>query len=148
MEYDALLDEFAPCGLSCRKCFACTYGEIGDAAGTMKRLLGNFDVYAARFSTFLPEFNDYPAFKRMLDYFAAPDCLGCRKGTCKYPHCGVVDCYRDKGVDFCFQCNEFPCEKTNFDPHLRERWVRMNLRMKEIGVQAYAEETRDQCRYL
>jgi hypothetical protein len=68
--------------------------------------------------------------------------------TCKYPNCGVVDCYKDKGVDFCFQCDDFPCDKTNFDPHLEKRWRQMNTRMKEIGVEAYYEETKDLCRYL
>jgi len=52
-----------------------------------------------------------------------------------------------KGVDFCFQCDEFPCEKTNFDPDLKRRWFQMNTRMKEIGVEAYFEETKDLPRY-
>ncbi len=61
---------------------------------------------------------------------------------------GVTECYKKKGVDFCFQCDEFPCEKTNFDPHLKARWIKMNNRMKEIGVESYYEETKDLCRYL
>lgn len=50
-------------------------------------------------------------------------------------------------MDFCFQCSEFLCEKTNFDPHLQRRWVQMNERMGEIGVEGYYEESRDQPRY-
>lgn len=148
MTYREILDDLAPCGLSCRKCFACSKGEIGGHSKALKRLLGNFDVYAERFSAFLPEFRDYPSFKRMLFYFSEPDCDGCRQGTCKYPNCGVVQCYPQKKVDFCFQCDEFPCEKTNFDPHLKQRWIRMNQRMREIGVEAYYEETKDLYRYL
>lgn len=148
MAYQEILDDLAPCGLSCRKCFACSRGDIGGHSKELKRLLGNFDIYAERFSGFLPEFSDYPSFKRMLSYFSEPDCKGCRQGTCKYPNCGVVGCHRQKMVDFCFQCDEFPCEKTNFDPHLKHRWIRMNRRMKEIGVEAYYEETKDLCRYL
>jgi hypothetical protein len=60
----------------------------------------------------------------------------------------VVVCYKEKGVDFCFQCSEFPCDKTNFDPHLNNRWLQMNERMNAIGVEAYFEETKDVCRYL
>ncbi|MFH1153646.1 MAG: DUF3795 domain-containing protein [Pseudomonadota bacterium] len=148
MEYAEILDCLAPCGLSCRKCFAFVRGDISLHSRKLKDLFGNFDIYAERFSSFLPEFKDYPPFEKMLSFFAAPDCTGCRQGKCKYPNCGVVKCYKSKGVDFCFQCHEFPCNRTNFDPHLVERWIRMNTRMKEIGVEAYFEETRELCRYL
>ncbi|MBI9083254.1 MAG: DUF3795 domain-containing protein [Desulfobacterales bacterium] len=148
MKYKEILDHLAPCGLNCSKCFACTRGDIANHSRELKSLLGNFDVYADRFSKFLPAFKDYPPFKRMLDHLAEPDCKGCREGTCKYPNCGVVDCYREKGVDFCFQCEDFPCENSNFDPHLKARWISMNRRMKEIGVEAYFEETKDLCRYI
>ena len=148
MDYSEILEHLAPCGLSCRKCFAYTQGEIGYHSRKLQERLGNFDIYAERFSDFLPQFKDYPAFKRMLAYLAAPDCLNCRRGTCKYAHCGVVDCYREKGVDFCFQCDEFPCGRTNFDPHLQKRWLQMNRRMQAVGVEAYYAETKDLHRYL
>lgn len=130
------------------KCFARADGDISGHSKELRKLLGNFDIYAERFSAFLPEFKDYPSFKRLLEFFAQGDCRGCRQGTCKYPNCGVVVCYRNKGVDFCFQCDEFPCEKTHFDQHLERRWINMNRRMKEIGVKAYYEETKDLCRYI
>lgn len=148
MDYNEILDFLAPCGLSCRKCFAYTKGDIACHSQKLRALLGNFDVYAERFSAFLPAFKDYPSFKKMLAFFADPDCLGCRQGTCKYPNCGVAGCYQKKGVDFCFQCDAFPCKKTNFDPHLEERWIKMNERMKAIGVERYYEETKNLCRYL
>ena len=148
MEYQDVLDRLAPCGLSCEKCFGFTQGRIAGLAKDLERALGNFDVYAQRFSHFLPVFENYPAFKEVLVYLAAPDCAGCRAGACKYPNCGVIECFRSKGVDFCFQCDEFPCEKTNFDPHLHRRWLQMNQRMKEIGPEAYYEETRDDPRYV
>ncbi len=148
MKYEEILNDLAPCGLSCRKCFGSRAGDIKKCSDEMQKLLGNFDNYAERFSKFLPVFNNYPAFKEMLDNFSEADCKGCRKGTCKYPNCGVVECYEKKKVDFCFQCDEFPCEKTNFDPDLQQRWIGMNNRMKEVGVEAYYEETKDLCRYV
>jgi len=56
MEYSKILDFLAPCGLSCRKCFAYIKGEICEHSLELQNLLGNFDVYAERFSAFLPEF--------------------------------------------------------------------------------------------
>lgn len=38
-------------------------------------------------------------------------------------------------------------DKTNFGLHLFRRWIEMNNRMKEIGVDAYYEETKDPPRY-
>jgi len=148
MEYDELLKFLAPCGLNCGKCMAYADGDIKKHSEELKRLLGSFDSYAERFSNFIPVFKQYPSFKELLDYFAQAACRGCRQGDGKYPGCGVAQCYKDKNVDFCFQCNEFPCDKSHFDPNLKERWIKMNNRMKETGVEAYFEETKDLPRYI
>ncbi len=147
MNYEEIKKVLAPCGLNCSKCQAYSEGDIRMHASELKRLLGSFDAYAERFSKFLPVFRNYAAFKEVLGHFSQANCKGCRQGDCKYPNCGVASCYRQKGVDFCFQCAEFPCNKTNFDPSLHERWIKMNRRMKEIGVEAYYEETRNIPRY-
>lgn len=147
MEYQDILDILAPCGLNCRKCFAHSEGDIGTLSAQLQERLGSFDRYAERFSAFLPVFNNYPSFEELLAYLAQADCNGCRKGGCLWPDCGVITCYQQKGVGFCFQCNEFPCEKTNFDPDLKRRWIQMNNRMQEIGVESYYQETKDLPRY-
>ena len=148
MNYKEILDILAPCGLNCYKCYSNSNGEIRKNSLNLLNLLGSFDVYAERFSSFLPIFKNYPAFKELVSYFSNENCNGCRKGTCIYPDCRVKDCYKEKKVDFCFQCDEFPCEKTNFDPHLKRRWIQMNNRMKEIGVKSYYLETKDKPRYI
>ena len=148
MAYDDMLNDLAPCGLSCRKCFANSQGEIAALSRQLQKRLGSFDIYAERFSAFLPAFQDYPPFKELLAYLAQGHCDGCREGICLYPDCGVTTCYQEKGVDFCFQCDEFPCEKTNFGPHLERRWRQMNERMRDVGVEAYYQETRDLPRYV
>jgi hypothetical protein len=148
MRCEDILKVLAPCGLNCAKCQFCGEGDIKKHAFELRRLLGSFDGYAERFSNFLPVFANYPAFKALLWQFAEANCGGCRNGDCKYPNCGVAPCSREKGVDFCFQCAEFPCDRSNFDPNLHKRWIAMNRRMKEIGAEAYFEETKDQPRYV
>ncbi|MBU4563864.1 MAG: DUF3795 domain-containing protein [Desulfarculus sp.] len=148
MQYSEIIKRLAPCGLSCAKCFAFKDGELGHHAAELKKRLGNFGIYAERFSAFLPEMKDYPAFERLLDYMAGPSCAGCRQDQCLWPDCGVAKCWQAKGVDFCFQCDEFPCGKTNFDPHLEKRWIAMNRRMAEVGVEQFFEETKDKARYV
>ncbi|MBN2223087.1 MAG: DUF3795 domain-containing protein [Deltaproteobacteria bacterium] len=147
MTYEKINKSLAPCGLNCVKCMAYAEGDIKRHAAELTRLLGSFDIYAERFSKFAPVFANYPSFKELLAHFSSGSCRGCRAGECIYPNCGVGPCTREKGIDFCFECGEFPCEKSNFDPHLKERWITMNERMKEIGPEGYWEETKDQPRY-
>lgn len=148
MKYNDILKMLAPCGLNCKKCMAFVNGDIKFHSSSLKKLLGSFDNYAKRFTKFWPVFENYPQFKELLNYFTEGSCAGCRKGDCKYPNCGIAKCYKDKKVDFCFQCKEFPCEKSNFDDDLKARWIKMNKRMKEIGVKEYYEETKDNPRYI
>jgi hypothetical protein len=147
MEYKEILKIIAPCGLNCYKCFAYKDGAIRKTSIKLQSLLGSFDIYAERFSSFLPIFKKYPSFKDLLIYLTEENCLGCRQGSCLYPDCGVRDCYKTKNIDFCFQCDLFPCQKTNFDAHLERRWRQINNRMKEIGIEAYYQETKNIPRY-
>jgi len=147
MKYEDILKKLAPCGLDCSKCLAYSSGEIRMVSERLAMLLGDFDRYAQRFSSFQGVFRNYPQFKELLEHFTRADCTGCRNGACRYPGCNVMKCSQEKGVDFCFQCDEFPCGKTNFDLDLKRRWVEMNTRMQEIGIEAYYEETKNLPRY-
>lgn len=147
IEYRKILTVLAPCGLNCLKCMGNVEGDIKKHSRILRELLGNFDAYAERFSFFMPVFKHYPSFKTMLEHFGSGTCRGCRQGDCKYPNCGVASCYKEKGVDFCFQCDDFPCDRTGFDPDLRARWISINRRMKDIGVEKYYHETKDVPRY-
>jgi len=150
MNKDEIASLIGPCGLSCNKCFAFKNGNIKFHAANLKNELGNFEIYAKRFSTLLekPVFEKYPEFKEMLDFFTSAECKGCRKETCKlFKNCLVRDCSREKQVDFCFNCNEFPCQKTGFDEHLHKRSITINMRIKEIGIEEYFNEIKDKPRY-
>lgn len=143
------MERIAPCGLHCGKCFAFTKGDIHEAAGTLQKNLGDFAPYAKRFTTALdPVFENYPEFAQLLDYIAKAQCGGCRKEKCKfYKNCKVRSCAEAKGVDFCYQCDEFPCDHTGLDENLYKRSVEINRRIKEIGIVAYYDEIKDKPRY-
>jgi hypothetical protein len=150
MEYSQIKERLAPCGLHCGKCFAFKDGDIADSSQKLKKSLGNFDIYAERFVELLdkPVFKKYGEFKEMLEYFSNAECAGCRNEKCKlFKNCNVRLCSEAKGVDFCFQCADFPCDNTGFDVHLNKRWVIINRRMAEIGVENYYNEIKDKPRY-
>lgn len=148
--YEFIKKRLAPCGLHCGKCFAFTDGDIANHSSQLKESLGNFDVYAKRFVELLdePVFRKYPEFKEFLAHLSTGSCNGCRAEKCKlYKSCNVRACSEAKKVDFCFQCEAFPCSQTGFDEHLYNRHVRINERMKEIGVEPYYEEVKNLSRY-
>ena len=145
-----LKDKFGPCGLFCEKCFAFDKGPIRFHSEMLRNNLGEFDNYAKRFTVLLdnPDFAKYPDFKELLNTFASSNCQGCRKQKCHlFKGCKVKDCYKNKNVDYCYQCSEFPCEKTGFDDNLKQRWTKINYRIREIGLENYYSEVKDMPRY-
>jgi hypothetical protein len=145
-----LNNKIGPCGLLCEKCFSFQNGQIMYHATQLKEHLGNFDNYAKRFTTLLnePVFEKYQAFKELLDLFSSGTCEGCRKQECHlFKDCKVKQCYKVQKVDYCYQCNHFPCDNTGFDENLKLRWVKINTRIREIGLDNYYNEIKDKPRY-
>ena len=141
----------APCGLCCETCFAYVDGDIRRYSLKLREKLGNFEPYAKRFETLLedPVFKKYPDFKEMLDYFASENCRGCRNEQCKlFKTCGVRSCHQEKQVDFCYQCDAFPCNRTHFDERLYNVWVLINEKIKKSGIEPYYEKARKRDRYV
>ena len=109
--------KLGPCGISCEKCFAFSAGSIKKNSIELKNALGNFDIYAERFTKQLnePAFSKYSEFKILLNYFSEVECRGCRTDGCKiFPDCKVKGCSMVKNIDYCFQCETFPCDNTGF----------------------------------
>ena len=150
MNYNQVREILAPCGLNCKKCVAYTQGDIAETSQLLVDLLGNFDSYAERYSRFYPVYRDYPAFKTFLEHLSNPQCEGCRNGHCLYEGCEVGNCEKVESgeLDYCFECNEFPCEHPQFHPDLKQRWIERNQRMDEIGVLEYYEEPKTHPRYV
>lgn len=145
-----ILEAIAPCGLNCSKCFAYKESEIKRNSLSLKKSLGNFDVYARRFVELLnePTFQKYPDFKEVLDLLGEANCNGCREEKCKlFDDCNVRQCAKEKDHNFCFECDEFPCSNTGFDEHLNKRWLANQQRMSEVGVGKYYQEIKDKPRY-
>ena len=148
MKYTKLIEIIAPCGLNCNKCVAFVQGEIRRHSLTIAELLGpNFDTYAERFAHMNPNFKKYPAFKELLGFFCAGSCGGCRMEGCLFQACGVHTCVKEKGVDFCFECDEFPCKNSGLPPPLYERWKKNNEMMRDLGVGGYYDKIKDLPRY-
>ena len=78
-------------------------------------------------------------------------CKGCRgeKGKCIWANgqCATWDCVQEKGVAYCYECDEFPCKllrptKQGADyPHNMK--VYHLCRMKFFGIDQWIEEAAD-----
>lgn len=81
-------------------------------------------------------------------------CKGCVDGnicvllTIYGKNCNTIDCINEKGVDYCFNCDTFPCEylmpladgANKFPQNLKVFNLCM---MKRIGIEAWAEKAGD-----
>lgn len=143
-------DKFGPCGLLCEKCFAFVNGPIHLHANQLKNALGDFDLYAKRFVTLLnePVFEKYAEFKEVLSLPSSTQCLGCRKQECHlFRDCNVRLCYKEKEVEYCYECKDFPCNHTGFDDNLKQRWITINQKIRTTGLESYYDEVKDKPRY-
>ena len=148
MTYDEILKVLAPCGLNCGKCIAFADGPVREHARALAGLLGeNFAAYAQRFTHFDPVFAKYPEFREFLDMLGRGSCSNCRGSGCLFQECKVTRCVREKKVDFCFQCAEFPCADHGFPPPLAQLWEKNNKLMDQYGVESYFEHVKDKPRY-
>jgi len=72
-------------------------------------------------------------------------CEGCRvhKGQIlKFPACKTYECVSNKGYEFCFECDEFPCDKlqplVNFEIFLPHNSKIYNLLMiQKLGLEEW-----------
>lgn len=150
----------APCGLYCGTCTFYNDSEIRKTAVRLKQLLDGFEYVAKIFEQDAPALKDYPEFLNVLKYISKQDCLGCRFGggkesgaACMPLTCPMLLCTIEKGLDFCYQCTEFPCEmisnafKDTANKGLIDIWINSNNRMKKIGLDRYLEEKKKEQRY-
>ena len=94
----------AYCGLYCGHCYSRTH-----IAPTAKKL--KEQMQAQGFESFGPYMPDYTEFWRFINTLIdAEGCLGCRQEGGS-PACAIRICAREKQVEACPLCNEYPCDK-------------------------------------
>jgi hypothetical protein len=128
MEYEEKLQLVTPCGYCCLSCPAYEKSECTDEIATQKE--------AARAGIPVEEFG------RM--------CVGCRAKEGK-PHgdmlCQTYDCCVNvKGLDFCYQCDDFPCLKLapiSAGAEIRRHNTKIYnlLMLKKLGLDEYIRQS-------
>lgn len=74
-------------------------------------------------------------------------CKGCRiEGGCRiHAECKTLDCVREKGVEFCHECADFPCRRLQpmvdgADRYPHNMKVYNLCRIANVGVDRWAEQ--------
>ena len=117
MTREQLLDRVPPCGLMCYTCPGFTDGAIaGHSAALLKLNVG----YREFLDEHLP--NEYrhvlgeqDKYIERLKKDSSPNCPGCRKIDGKWrgciEGCFIPGCTSEHSVDFCGECEDFPCSR-------------------------------------
>jgi hypothetical protein len=142
-----ILDRLAPCGLDCHRCAMCRDGVIQRTAAELAAALDGYEDVAPRLVGLAPVLGNYRQFSEVLALFAGASCSGCRSGGATYPLCAARTCFKEHGVDFCFQCGDYPCERNDYPESFQKRWRENNDRMRAVGVEQYFEESLLRPRY-
>lgn len=143
MDYNDVTKHLGACGLDCVRCADYEHGEIKKLSIKLLQALGiNYARVAKMKSVKLPFFSNYSQFEEILIAFSQASCGGCRSNNLLCPiECAAKTCVREKSIDFCFQCADYPCEKQfQISGKQGERWMKISDRMKEIGVIDYYYE--------
>lgn len=154
MDKKQILDAIAPCALCC---YTCPAKKDGIIANYSKVLLEYHKGYY-EFKSRLPLkhkkhlLKQDKIFLEMLEKKTKPSCNGCRNGEhSKYciKGCFILECTKVHGVDFCGECNEFPCDKckqlfsgknVSFSDNVYSDWLYGNERIKMVGAEQYYTE--------
>lgn len=159
IEKQKLLHYVAPCSLLCYTCPGLKDGAI---SGCAHRLCKYFEGYYDFNDANIPEqyhslLDEFEAFYLKLDGYTKASCPGCRNnpstGIGCIEGCVVPSCVKEHGVDFCAECQEFPCQKakdffTTVNNIIGSDWEAGSKRIREVGIENYFNEKKDLSHYI
>lgn len=156
VEREKILTAIAPCSLCCYTCPAMKGGVIEETSAKLHHYMEGYYDFC---KNVLPEEMRAKAekikeFTGRLEKQSHPSCNGCRDNThgkCCISGCFILECTQGHGVDFCAECNEFPCNKLTtdiFNPTVIAEWHRGNERIREVGIEQFYEEITSRSHYL
>ena len=130
--FDKEAELVAYCGLYCRTCDYFT-GKLVEAARQALEVIerhGELKIFAEETGAF-----DYEELLRGLRWIARElgPCVGACRGGGGWGDCPVRRCCIERGVRFCYECDEFPCaaikQLRGCEERLRE--------IRRIGLEAW-----------
>lgn len=134
------LEKIAPCSLICHTCSGYCHGVICDSSKTLLKYLEGMKEFYEKHMPNAVE--SYSTFEEILHMYSDAPCSGCRStehNGCSIEGCFLLECTKKHGVDFCGECDEFPCQKTSelFEEQVYEQWLKGNQEIRDHGIELF-----------
>ena len=150
MEKSEILKKVAPCSLMCHTCSAYCSGVICESSKTLLKYLEGIKGF---YEKHIPDaVESYENFEGVLRMYSGGPCSGCRSpehNGCSIEGCFILECTKDYGVDFCGECDEFPCKKTEklFEKQVYDRWLKGSQQIHDNGIESFWENNSEKPHY-
>ena len=127
--------------------------NIPDDLHEKKKLAAVCGLFCPSCTVYIGTQDDPQRLKVLAERYQLPveswECQGCRSEKRSYyceNICPMVTCAAERGIEFCGECNEYPCQELKkFQaerPHRIELWEAQG-RIAEIGFSAWFDEMKD-----
>ncbi|MCM1500302.1 MAG: DUF3795 domain-containing protein [Clostridium sp.] len=143
MERNEILKKVAPCSLMCHTCSAYCNGVICEYSQTLLKYLDGMKEF---YEKHIPDaVESYKNFEEVLCMYNAGPCSGCRStehNVCSIEGCFLLECTKKHGIDFCGECEEFPCQKVHklFEEVVYRQWLDGNQQIRDYGIEYFWEK--------
>ena len=151
MEKEVILKQVAPCSLMCHTCAAYEEGIICDSARQLLKYMEGMNEFLQKHAPIAMD--KHQIFEEELQKYALGKCPGCRSNrdcVCSIDGCYIPECTKQHNVNFCGECEEFPCSGIAkvFEPEVYHQWVRGNTEIRDKGVESYWENNKEKSHYI
>lgn len=140
MNKEEILEKTAPCSLVCHTCAGYEQGVLCQSARQLLHYLNGMQEF---YKTHHPDQADrFRVFMEELEQMSGGPCSGCRNRehhSCSIQGCFILECTQKHSVDFCGECESFPCDRTRelFDDEVYAQWLEGNQEIQASGIEEF-----------
>lgn len=150
MKKSEILKKVAPCSLMCHTCSGYHKGVICESSKTLLKYLEGMKEFYEKHRP--DDVESYCSFEDILRMYGSAPCSGCRStehNGCSIEGCFLLECTKNHGIDFCGECDEFPCKKTQdlFEEVVYKQWLEGNQQISDYGIDFFWENNSEKPHY-
>lgn len=151
MKKEELLKRVAPCSLMCHTCAAYEGGVICNSSRQLLKYMEGMSEFFQKHAAHI--LDKHQILEDELNKYAQGKCSGCRDNrdcACSISGCYIPECTKRHQVDFCGECEEFPCNgiREVFEAEVYHQWLRGNTEIRDKGVESYWENSKEKSHYI
>jgi len=151
MKIEEMLKRVAPCSLMCHTCAAYEDGVICNSARQLLKYMDGMSDFLQKHAPMVTD--KHKILEEELQKYAMGKCPGCRSErdcACSIEGCYIPECTKQHNVNFCGECEDFPCSGISevFESEVYFQWLNGNTEIRDRGIEAYWEKNKEKPHYL